>query len=68
MRVVIVTESFPPDVNGVAHCAWQTAAHLVRRGHEPLAKRGAPRRGRLRPKRNRHSDEIRGSIVPMNSA
>ncbi|MCA6095906.1 glycosyltransferase family 1 protein [Streptomyces sp. SCA3-4] len=36
MRVVIVTESFPPDVNGVAHCAWQTARHLLLRGHEPL--------------------------------
>ncbi|MER7156631.1 glycosyltransferase, partial [Streptomyces lydicus] len=36
MRVVIVTESFPPDVNGVAHCALETARHLVRRGHEPL--------------------------------
>ncbi|MFE1346916.1 glycosyltransferase, partial [Streptomyces sp. NPDC058757] len=36
MRVVIVTESFPPDVNGVAHCALQTARHLVRRGHRPL--------------------------------
>lgn len=36
MRVVIVTESFPPDVNGVAHCALQTARHLVDRGHAPL--------------------------------
>jgi phosphatidylinositol alpha 1,6-mannosyltransferase len=36
MRVVIVTESFPPDVNGVAHCALQTARHLVARGHTPL--------------------------------
>ncbi|MFD0372357.1 glycosyltransferase family 4 protein [Streptomyces sp. NPDC127114] len=36
MRVVIVTESFPPDVNGVAHTALQTARHLVRRGHDPL--------------------------------
>ncbi|GHJ38984.1 glycosyltransferase family 1 protein [Streptomyces sp. TS71-3] len=36
MRVVIVSESFPPDVNGVAHCALQTARHLVTRGHEPL--------------------------------
>lgn len=36
MRVAIVTESFPPDVNGVAHCAWQTARHLRRRGHDPL--------------------------------
>ncbi|MEU0643388.1 MULTISPECIES: glycosyltransferase family 4 protein [Streptomyces] len=36
MRVVIVTESFPPDVNGVAHCALQTARHLVERGHAPI--------------------------------
>ncbi|QNP62250.1 glycosyltransferase family 4 protein [Streptomyces genisteinicus] len=36
MRVVIVTESFPPDVNGVAHCALQTARHLAADGHEPL--------------------------------
>ncbi|MEV6026758.1 glycosyltransferase family 1 protein [Streptomyces sp. NPDC052036] len=36
MRVVIVTESFPPDVNGVAHCALQTVRHLVDRGHAPL--------------------------------
>ncbi|MFJ8821833.1 glycosyltransferase family 4 protein [Streptomyces sp. NPDC102467] len=36
MRVVIVTESFPPDINGVAHCALQTARHLAARGHEPL--------------------------------
>jgi phosphatidylinositol alpha 1,6-mannosyltransferase len=36
MRVVIVTESFPPDVNGVAHCALQTARHLTARGHDPL--------------------------------
>lgn len=36
MRVVIVTESFPPDVNGVAHCALQTARHLAERGHAPL--------------------------------
>jgi len=36
MRVAIVTESFPPDVNGVAHCALRTAEHLTRRGHEPV--------------------------------
>ncbi|GAA4672257.1 glycosyltransferase family 4 protein [Streptomyces youssoufiensis] len=36
MRVAIVTESFPPDINGVSHCALQTAQHLARRGHQPL--------------------------------
>ncbi|MFF9097651.1 glycosyltransferase family 4 protein [Streptomyces sp. NPDC014802] len=45
MRVVIVTESFPPDVNGVAHCALQTAQHLVDRGHAPLVVAPAPAPG-----------------------
>lgn len=36
MRIAIVTESFPPDVNGVAHCALRTAEHLAARGHDPL--------------------------------
>ncbi|MEU7577875.1 glycosyltransferase family 1 protein [Streptomyces sp. NPDC041068] len=36
MRVVIVTESFPPDVNGVAHCAAQTVRQLAARGHHAL--------------------------------
>ncbi|MEU6680550.1 glycosyltransferase family 1 protein [Streptomyces sp. NPDC046925] len=36
MRVVIVTESFPPDVNGVAHCALQTTRQLAAHGHDPL--------------------------------
>ncbi|MGW7419577.1 glycosyltransferase family 4 protein [Streptomyces sp. NPDC054813] len=50
MRVVIVTESFPPDVNGVAHCALQTARHLVDRGHAPLVVAPAPAPGnRLAP-------------------
>ncbi|MBN0047671.1 glycosyltransferase family 1 protein [Streptomyces actuosus] len=45
MRVVIVTESFPPDVNGVAHCALQTARHLADRGHLPLVVAPAPAPG-----------------------
>ncbi|SOD88184.1 glycosyltransferase family 1 protein [Streptomyces sp. Ag109_G2-15] len=45
MRVVIVTECFPPDVNGVAHCAVQTARHLVDRGHHPLVVAPAPAPG-----------------------
>ncbi|WP_418955924.1 glycosyltransferase family 4 protein [Streptomyces tritici] len=49
MRVVIVTESFPPDVNGVAHCALQTARHLVRRGHDPLVMAPAAPHGAADP-------------------
>ena len=36
MRIAIVTESFPPDVNGVAHSVVRVAEHLLRRGHQPL--------------------------------
>src|SRR5215469_12969559 len=36
MRIAIITESFPPDVNGVAHCVVRVAEHLSRSGHHPL--------------------------------
>jgi phosphatidylinositol alpha 1,6-mannosyltransferase len=36
MRIAIVTESFPPDVNGVAHSVVRVAEHLLARGHQPL--------------------------------
>jgi phosphatidylinositol alpha 1,6-mannosyltransferase len=36
MRIALVTESFLPDVNGVAHSVVRTAEHLLARGHEPL--------------------------------
>ncbi|MEV6816584.1 glycosyltransferase, partial [Micromonospora sp. NPDC051296] len=42
MRIAIVTESFPPDVNGVAHSVVRAAEHLVARGHQPLVIAPAP--------------------------
>jgi phosphatidylinositol alpha 1,6-mannosyltransferase len=44
MRVAIATESYLPDVNGVANSVLQVAHQLHRRGHDPLviAPRPAP--------------------------
>ena len=36
MKVAIITESFPPDVNGVAHCVLRVAELLTGYGHHPL--------------------------------
>jgi phosphatidylinositol alpha 1,6-mannosyltransferase len=49
VRIAYVTESFPPDVNGVAHTAVRVAEHLVSRGHEPLVIAPEPARGVARP-------------------
>ena len=36
MRIAIITESFPPDVNGVAHSVLRIAEHVLRSGHQVL--------------------------------
>jgi phosphatidylinositol alpha 1,6-mannosyltransferase len=36
MRIAIITESFPPDVNGVAHSVLRVAEQLLHRGHHAL--------------------------------
>jgi phosphatidylinositol alpha 1,6-mannosyltransferase len=36
MRIALVTESFLPDVNGVANSVVRAAEHVLQRGHQPL--------------------------------
>ena len=49
VRIAYVTESFPPDINGVAHTALRVAEHLANRGHEPLVIAPEPADGQPRP-------------------
>jgi phosphatidylinositol alpha 1,6-mannosyltransferase len=48
MRIAIITESFPPDVNGVAHSVVRVAEHLVEKGHRPLVVAPEPASGMRR--------------------
>jgi phosphatidylinositol alpha 1,6-mannosyltransferase len=45
VRITYVTESFPPDVNGVAHTAVRVAENLLSAGHDPLVIAPEPARG-----------------------
>jgi phosphatidylinositol alpha 1,6-mannosyltransferase len=44
VRIAYVTESFPPDVNGVASTAMRVAEHLAARGHHPVVIAPEPER------------------------
>jgi phosphatidylinositol alpha 1,6-mannosyltransferase len=65
MRIAIVTESFPPDVNGVAHSVVRTAEHLVARGHEPVVIAPAPPGPRHRRADHQPYPVVRIPSVPL---
>ncbi len=60
MRVAIITESFPPDVNGVAHSVVRVAELLAAGGHQPLVI--APKPPRAGPPRAAAASSPRSAI------
>jgi phosphatidylinositol alpha 1,6-mannosyltransferase len=65
MRIAIITESFPPDVNGVAHSVVRVAEHLVARGHRPLVIAPEPASGTARVAGRLPYPVVRVPSVPM---
>ena len=65
VRIAVITESFPPDVNGVAHCVLRVAEHLVRRGHQPLVIAPRPPDSLPRPDRAVPYPVARMPSLPM---
>jgi phosphatidylinositol alpha 1,6-mannosyltransferase len=65
MRVTIVSESFPPDINGVAHSVVRVAEHLVARGHRPLVIAPEPASGTARVAGHLPYPVVRVPSVPM---
>jgi phosphatidylinositol alpha 1,6-mannosyltransferase len=53
MRVAIITESFPPDVNGVSHCVVRVAELLAAGGHQPIVIAPKPPRAKASPREGR---------------
>jgi phosphatidylinositol alpha 1,6-mannosyltransferase len=65
MRVAIVTESFPPDLNGVAHSVVRVAEHLVARGHEPMVIAPAPAAANRTPPESLPYPVVRVPSLPV---
>ena len=49
VRIAYITESFLPDLNGMAHTAVRVAEHLTSQGHKPLVIAPEPANGMPRP-------------------
>ena len=65
MRVAIISESFPPDINGVAHSVVRVAEQLVARGHRPLVIAPEPASGTARVAGRFPYPVVRVPSVPM---
>jgi phosphatidylinositol alpha 1,6-mannosyltransferase len=65
MRIALVTESFLPDVNGVANSVVRAAEHLLRRGHQPMVIAPQPPPGVRRARVDVPYPVVRMPSLPM---
>jgi phosphatidylinositol alpha 1,6-mannosyltransferase len=65
VRITVITESFPPDVNGVAHCVLRVADHLVSKGHSLQVIAPRPPGSLLSPDSELPYEVLRVPSVPM---
>jgi phosphatidylinositol alpha 1,6-mannosyltransferase len=65
MRIALVTESFLPDVNGVANSVARMAGHLTRNGHEPMVVAPLPPPGSRTPVTGLPYPVVRIPSLPM---
>jgi phosphatidylinositol alpha 1,6-mannosyltransferase len=61
----MITETFAPDLNGVANSVLQSADHLVARGHEPVVIAPQPGPGAAPADANLPYDVVRVPSIPM---
>lgn len=67
VRVAIITESFLPDVNGVANTVRRVADYLVRSGHRPMVIAPALRRHAPDPALDLQYPVVRAISLPLPS-
>ncbi len=67
VRVAIITESFLPDVNGVANTVRRVADHLIRSGHHPMVIAPALRRRVADPALDLPYPVVRAISLPVPS-
>jgi phosphatidylinositol alpha 1,6-mannosyltransferase len=65
VRITLITESFPPDVNGVAHCVLRVADHLVCHGHQLQVIAPRPPDSAGSPDRHLPYEVLRVASLPM---
>jgi phosphatidylinositol alpha 1,6-mannosyltransferase len=65
VRITLITESFPPDVNGVAHCVLRVADHLISNGHQLQVIAPRPPGSLASPDRDLPYEVLRVASLPM---